>query len=87
MDFLLIEVIQKKKHSFGLPIGIWTKDKISSFVRETLLNTDFTIVPFFRNGFIEKLFKLHGTTGSAFYGDIIWLLLIFELWNKKAFFE
>ena len=83
--FLPPEVIDKKKHGFGLPIGIWirTKDNISSFVRETLLNPDCTITPFFRNDFIKELFRLHGTTGAAFYGDIIWLLLMLELWHRK----
>ena len=81
------EIIKKEKHGFGLPIGIWirTKDNISSFVRETLLNSNSTSRPFFRDGFIKELFKLHNDTGSAFYGDIIWLLLIFELWSKRSF--
>lgn len=84
-DFLPSEVIKKKKHGFGLPIGVWirTKDNICSFVRENLLDPNCTIRPFFRKGFIDELFKLHETTGAAFYGDIIWLLLMLELWNKN----
>ena len=84
-DFLPGEVIKKKKHGFGLPIGVWirTKKNISSFVREILLSPDCNIKPFFREGFIEDIFKLHAATNATFYGDIIWFLLIFELWNKK----
>ncbi len=86
MDFLQSEVRKKKKHGFGLPIGIWlrTKNNLSSFARETLLTPDCTIKPFFREGFIEDIFKLHAVTNATFYGDIIWLLMIFELWNKKT---
>ncbi len=83
--FLPVEVIKKKKHGFGLPIGVWirTKKNISSFVREILLSPDCNIKPFFREGFIKDIFKLHAATNATFYGDIIWFLLIFELWNKK----
>ena len=85
-DFLPIEVLKKKKHGFGLPIGIWlrTNDKLSSFAKETLLASGCTIRLFFREGFIEEIFRLHIITGATFYGDIIWLLLMLELWNKKV---
>lgn len=84
-DFLPIEVIKKKKHGFGLPVGVWirTQDTIYSFVKETLLNPNCTIRPLFRDGFIERLFALHGETRSAYYGDILWLLLILERWSKQ----
>ncbi len=85
MHFLPKEIIRKKKHGFGLPIGIWLKTKkgLSSFAKETLLGPDCTIGQFFRKGFIKELFALHAATTAAFYGDIIWLLLMFELWHKK----
>jgi asparagine synthase (glutamine-hydrolysing) len=84
-DFLPEAIIRKKKHGFGLPIGIWikTKDNISSFVRDTLLTQSCTIRPFFKKRFIEDIFTLHKDTGFTFYGDILWYLLIFELWNKS----
>jgi asparagine synthase (glutamine-hydrolysing) len=84
-NFLPNATIRKKKHGFGLPIGIWirTKNDLAAFVRETLLSSDCSIRPLFREGFIEGLFKIHRETGVSFYGDIIWLLLILELWNKK----
>lgn len=83
--FLPPEIIKKKKHGFGLPIGVWirTKKDISVFVKEILLNPNISIGHFFRKGFIEELFRLHDTTGAAFYGDIIWNLLILELWNSR----
>jgi asparagine synthase (glutamine-hydrolysing) len=84
-DFLPREVIKKRKHGFGLPIGIWirTNNEIRSFVRETLLTPDCRIRPFFRDGFIEELFKMHNSTEAAFFGDIIYVLLILELWSAK----
>ena len=84
-DFLPYEIIRKKKHGFGLPIGLWirTKPEISSFAKENLLSSTCSIKPIFRKGFIEKLFKMHDETGMTFYGDTIWVLLMLELWKKK----
>ncbi|MEK6528152.1 MAG: asparagine synthase-related protein [Nitrospirota bacterium] len=84
-DFLPAEVIKKRKHGFGLPIGIWlrTKKKISVFAKECLLSSDCAIKPYFRKNFIENMFSMHDVTKAVFYGDVIWSLLIFELWHKR----
>jgi asparagine synthase (glutamine-hydrolysing) len=84
-DFLPADIIKKKKHGFGLPIGIWirTKDRLSSFVKDHLLSRSCSIRPYLKKDFIDKMIKLHCDTGSAYYGDIIYLLLVLELWNKK----
>jgi asparagine synthase (glutamine-hydrolysing) len=83
--FLPPEILRKKKHGFGLPIGRWirTKDNIASFAKDTLLSPNVGVKSFFREKFIDDLFHLHNGTGASFYGDIIWLLLILELWNKR----
>jgi asparagine synthase (glutamine-hydrolysing) len=88
-DFLPREIIAKKKHGFGLPIGVWirTKKNVAGFVQDALRGPGCTIRPYFRGGFIDELFGLHRETGSAFYGDIIWNLLVFELWNKRRVVE
>ena len=85
-DFLPSEIIVKKKHGFGLPIGVWirTKENVASFVRETLLDPSCTIRPYLRYGFLDGLFCLHRETGAAFYGDFIWHLMMLELWHRKA---
>jgi asparagine synthase (glutamine-hydrolysing) len=84
-DFLPREIIDKRKHGFGLPIGVWIRSnkRIASLAKDTLLSANPAIKPFFRNRFIEELFTMHQNTSSAFYGDIIWLLLVLELWAKK----
>jgi asparagine synthase (glutamine-hydrolysing) len=84
-DFLPVDIIKKKKHGFGLPIGIWirTKDRLSSFVKDHLLSRSCSIRPYLKKDFIDEMFTQHRDTGSAYYGDIIYLLLVLELWNKK----
>lgn len=84
--FLPAEIIHKKKHGFGLPIGVWirTKKNVADFVQDALRSPSCTIRHCFRDGFIDELFRLHRETGSAFYGDIIWNILVLELWNKRS---
>ncbi len=84
-NFLPPEIIQKKKHGFGLPIGIWlrTNDDLRELARENLLDSGCSIRPLLRENFMEELFSLHRITGAPFYGDIIWLLLVLELWCKS----
>jgi asparagine synthase (glutamine-hydrolysing) len=83
--FLPPEIITKQKHGFGLPIGVWTRSKknIAEFVRDVLLGPSCSIRPWLRDGFLEEIFRIHLETGASFYGDIIWHLLMLELWHRR----
>lgn len=83
--FLPQEIIDKKKHGFGLPIGVWARShpQVSAFVRDTLLGSGCGIRGYFRDGFIEEIFQAHQQSGAAYYGDILWQLIILELWRRK----
>ena len=85
-NFLPPEIIVKQKHGFGLPIGVWTRSKrsIADFVRDALLGPSCSIRTLLREGFLEEIFRIHRETGASFYGDIIWHLLMLELWNRTA---
>ncbi|KAF0221847.1 MAG: asparagine synthase [Geobacteraceae bacterium] len=84
-NFLPPEIIVKQKHGFGLPIGVWTRSKknIAEFVKDALLGPSCSISLWLREGFLEEIFRIHRETGAAFYGDVIWHLLMLELWHKK----
>ncbi len=84
-DFLPSEIIKKKKHGFGLPIGLWInkKQNIRSFVRETLIQSDCVIRSFFNNNFIENLFRQHDETGASYCGDIIWVLFSYPEFKNQ----
>lgn len=83
--FLPPEIIAKQKHGFGLPIGVWTRSKknIAELVRDVLLGSSCTIRPLLREGFLEEIFRIHQESGAAFYGDVIWHLLMLELWRIR----
>ena len=79
-DFLPEEIINKPKHGFGLPFGIWLKeyqplkelayDSINSLKKR----------PYFKETFLDHAIKMHKSVHAAYYGELIWILMMLELW-------
>ena len=63
-DLLPAEIIQKKKHGFGIPVASWLKSdaRIRALARDTLLSTRARQRGYFRREFVEDLFNRHDTT-------------------------
>jgi len=74
------EIIAKKKHGFGLPFGVWLKDhdglrrlateSLGALRDRGLFNPDF----------LPELLRLHADVHPAYYGEMVWVLLLLELW-------
>jgi asparagine synthase (glutamine-hydrolysing) len=79
-DFLPKEIIQKKKHGFGLPIGLAMQqspalraqimDNISGLRRRKIV----------REEFLDKLLALHETDDARHYGVFLWVFAMLEQW-------
>lgn len=84
-DFLPPEILQKKKHGFGLPIGIWLKTdpKLRAMSRDVLLSPTAYQRGYFRREFIEKLMSNLDLDDTPYYGDLLWVFLMLELWHRK----
>lgn len=82
-DFLPHEIITKTKHGFGLPVGIWlTKvPPLAAFARDHLahLKTRGVVRP----AFIDELWSTLLPSHPAYYGTLIWLLMMLELWYRE----
>ena len=85
-DLLPAEIIQKKKHGFGIPVSDWIKTdrKMREMARDTLLSQRALERGYFRRGFTEDLFSKHQTDDSSYYGDTIWTFLTMELWHRQV---
>jgi asparagine synthase (glutamine-hydrolysing) len=83
--FLPAEILQKKKHGFGLPIGIWLKTdlKLRGMARDVLLSPTAYQRGYFRREFIEKLMSNLEQDNTPYYGDLLWVFLMLELWHRK----
>ena len=79
------EILTKRKHGFGLPIGVWIQGhpKLRSWAEQILYDPRTYQRGYFQREFIEQLFKLMDeNTSSPFYGDVMWIFLMLELWHR-----
>ena len=79
-DFLPEKIINKSKHGFGLPFGIWLKDH--QLLQELAYDaiTDLKKRGFFKVEFLDHAVKMHQSIHAAYYGELIWVLMMLELW-------
>jgi asparagine synthase (glutamine-hydrolysing) len=79
-DFLPPEIITKKKHGFGLPVGVWlTSHKpLFDLAHSSLqrLRTRGIVQPKFLDRLGTDLLQEH----AGFYGVMIWVLMMLSLW-------
>ena len=82
-DFLPGEILRKQKHGFGLPVGAWltTHPGLIALAGDCLssLKGRGIIAP----AFIDRLRGEHLRTHAAYYGTLVWVLMMLELWFQK----
>jgi asparagine synthase (glutamine-hydrolysing) len=79
------ETLAKRKHGFGVPTAEWLRSHsgFRELARDTLLSARARGRGYFQPGAVEGLFTLHASDSTAFYGDILWSLLMLELWHRR----
>ena len=78
--FLPDEIIQKKKHGFGLPFGLWLHD--SPRLRDQMLGnlSDLRGRNIVQSAFLDQLLHLHGSEDASYHGEFVWVLAMLEQW-------
>ena len=79
-DFLPQEILTKRKHGFGLPFGLWMQqhpplqqlayDSLAAFRRRGYV----------KPAYLDHLVDQHRTGHASYYGVMIWVLMMLELW-------
>jgi asparagine synthase (glutamine-hydrolysing) len=84
-DLLPPEILAKRKHGFGVPTSTWIKTHrgFRELVRDTLLSPAAKTRAYFRAGVLEDLLNRHDQEASAYYGDLLWRILMLELWQLR----
>jgi asparagine synthase (glutamine-hydrolysing) len=84
-DLLPREIIQKKKHGFGIPVSSWLKSdaRLRELCRDTLFSARALQRGYFRRDFLEDLVRKHEADDSTYYGDTVWTFLVLELWHRQ----
>ncbi|MCP4842442.1 MAG: asparagine synthase [Halieaceae bacterium] len=82
-DWLPEETISKNKQGFGLPFGIWmqTYKPLRELAYDNLLKLKAR--GYIRPEFIDKTIKMHQSDHAAYYGELVWILTVFELWMER----
>ena len=79
-DFLPRETLAKSKHGFGLPFGIWMRSHQP--LQEQAYDSLLTLKKrhFFTSEFIDKCIQMHRKGHAAYYGELVWILMMLEMW-------
>jgi asparagine synthase (glutamine-hydrolysing) len=79
-DFLPESILSKSKHGFGLPFGVWTQTEpeLQAIAYDSI--SDLNGRQYFRSDFLEKAVDMHRTGHAAYYGELIWILMMLEQW-------
>ncbi len=82
-DFLPPEIVAKKKHGFGLPVGLWmaefgplrdlTEDSLAGLKLRGILNPTY----------LDWLRTQHAGEHAGYYGVMLWVLVMLEQWLRR----
>jgi asparagine synthase (glutamine-hydrolysing) len=82
-NWLPNETINKEKQGFGLPFGVWMKTHkpLQEMAYDNMLALKQR--GFFRPEFIDHAIDLHRNQHAAYYGELVWILTVLELWMSN----
>lgn len=78
--FLPDEIINKSKHGFGLPFGVWMANHAGL---QEMANANLAAIrdrDILQHEFMDELLKLHQQSHAGYYGELVWILVMLELW-------
>lgn len=82
-DFLPPEILSKRKHGFGLPFGLWlqTHKPLQDLAKDSLGSLKSRSIV--RPEFIDELTGTHLSQHAAYYGTMVWVLMMLEMWFQQ----
>lgn len=74
------QTINKKKQGFGLPFGVWLRSHkpLQELAYDNL--SKLKQRDYFNKSFIDQVHKLHRDGHASYYGELVWILTVLELW-------
>ena len=83
-DILPAKVLYKKKHGFGVPLAQWLLQdhQMNQLMQDLVHDSRTRNRGYFKPKFFERLLSLHKQQPD-FYGEIVWYLLVLELWRRQ----
>ncbi|PID43535.1 MAG: asparagine synthase [Proteobacteria bacterium] len=80
--FLSDKTLNKSKKGFGLPFGVWLKERpeLRNMAYDNV--RQLTKYDFFKESFLEHAIKMHSSDHPGYFGELIWILMMLNLWLK-----
>ncbi len=75
------DIIHRKKHGFGVPVGRWFREDLRDYARDILLDPATAARGYFDAPALQHLLDEHAS-GQRNHGQRIWTLLTFEWWHR-----
>lgn len=79
-DFLPDQIINKSKHGFGLPFGIWARDYAPLRDRVNDRLSDFKKRGWLQPAYIDLIRNEHMTGHASYFGKMLWVIVMLEEW-------
>jgi asparagine synthase (glutamine-hydrolysing) len=78
--FLADATLEKSKHGFGLPFGVWMKEnqQLKELTMQSL--QAFKSRKIVNDSLIDQALQAHDSVHASYYGELIWIMVILELW-------
>lgn len=72
--------LAKSKHGFGLPFGIWMKQykPLQELAYDNILKLRERRI--FKLSFLDRALSAHRDDHASYFGELIWVLTVLELW-------
>ena len=78
--YLPDEIINKSKHGFGLPFGIWARDYAPLRERMEDRLSDFKKRGWMQPAYIDQIRSEHMTEHATYFGKMLWVIVMLEEW-------
>ena len=81
--FLPDAILKKRKHGFGVPCGRWMRDHapLRDLAEDCLRSLEKR--GYLRRSFVTNLLDLHRSEQADYYGVMVYVLTMLELWHRK----
>jgi asparagine synthase (glutamine-hydrolysing) len=79
-DLLPEKIINKSKHGFGLPFGVWTNQyaPLGDLVGDSL--SDFKQRGWIQPAYLDHMLAMQRGPHASYYGVMIWVMMMLEQW-------
>jgi asparagine synthase (glutamine-hydrolysing) len=83
-DLLPEKIINKSKHGFGLPFGVWSNQyaPLGEMVGDSLV--DFKRRGWIRPDYLDHMLTMQRGPHASYYGVMVWVTMMLEQWLQGA---